>query len=104
MPIDRAQHAINAAALALVVFGAGVAAFLPPLNQTTLASPLLSILVGVAIAVALLLHLVFVGIAARRVRRNPVLWVLIALLTFPVGSVIGLVLFEFFEAEVRAEA
>lgn len=104
MPLERAQTAIAAAALSLIAFGAGVAAFMPPLNRYTLDSPLLATLAGIGIAVALLLHLIFVGIAARRVQRRPALWVLLALLTFPIGSIVGLVLFEFFGAEAQAGA
>lgn len=104
MSLERAQPAIAGAAVSLIAFGAGVAAFMPPWNAHTLASPLMATLAGIAIAVALLLHLIFVGIAARRVQRNPTMWVVLALLTLPIGSIVGLVLFEFFDAEERAGA
>ena len=104
MSLKRAQHAINGAALSLVACGAGIAAFIPPWSAHTLASPLLATLAGIGIAVALVLHLIFIAIAAHRVQRSPALWAALALLSFPIGSIVGLVLFEFFDAEERAGA
>jgi hypothetical protein len=46
-----------------------------------------------------ILHLVFVGLAAHRLGRSAWWWVVIALLTFPIGSIVGLILFEWFSEE-----
>jgi len=94
---DRhSQHAISAAAISLFVFIASAACFLPPLNQYVLHSVPLVVLLGIAIAVSLILHFVFVGIAAQRLRRGVPLWVSLSVLFFPIGSIVGLILFEWF--------
>jgi hypothetical protein len=101
MQLSRAQQPIAAAAVSLVVFCACIAAFLPPLNRHTLHTPALTILLGMTIAVSLILHLIFIGIAASRLARSPVLWVIIALCTMPIASIIGLILFEWFSDEQK---
>ncbi|MYM68226.1 hypothetical protein GTP45_15500 [Pseudoduganella sp. FT55W] len=65
---------------------------------------LLIIAAGIAIFVCLVLHLVFIGIAAKRLGRSPVLWVLIALCTMPIASIIGLILFEWFSEHDKPAA
>ena len=75
MQLSRAHQPIAAAAVSLMVFGACVAAFLPPFNEHTLASMPLVVLLGLAIAVSLVLHLIFIGLAARRLGRSPLWWV-----------------------------
>jgi|KBSSwiStaDraftv2_1062776.scaffolds.fasta_scaffold382806_1 hypothetical protein len=105
MDVSRAQPPLAAAAVSLVVWGACVAALLPPLNADILESVPLTVLLGLAIAASLVLHLVFVGIAARRLGRSSATWVALALVTFPIGSIVGLVLVEWFGQErVRANA
>ena len=42
---------------------------------------------------------VFLGIAAKRAGRAPALWVLLAILLMPIGSIVGLVLFSWFDEE-----
>ncbi len=93
------QPTVTAAAVSLVAFAACVAAFLPPLNQQTFASVPLTIALGLALATSFTLHLVFVGLAAHRLGRSAVFWVVLALLAFPVASIVGLVLFEWFSEE-----
>ena len=104
MDISRAQRPLAAAAVSLLVWGACVAAMLPPLGARARESLLLTILLGLAIAISLVLHLVFVGIAARRLGRSAAAWVALALVTFPVGSIVGLVLVEWFGEEQRRAA
>ena len=101
MEISRAQRPLAAAAISLLVFAACVAAFLPPLNAYGWDSVPLTVLLGLAIAISLVLHLVFVGIAARRLGRSSAAWAALALITFPVGSIIGLILIEWFGEEQR---
>ena len=96
MQVARAQQPIAAAAVTLVTWALCIAAFLPPLSQYTLKSVPLIVLAGIGIAVSLILHLVFIGVAARRLGRSVAVWVIIALFGFPVASVIGLILFEWF--------
>jgi hypothetical protein len=103
MQLARAQPAIGAAAGSLLTFVACVAAFLPPLNSYVTHSVPLVIVAGLGIAVSLVLHLVFVGIAANRLGRSPVFWVIISLLTLPIASIVGLILFEWFSDEQKQD-
>ncbi|HWW68565.1 MAG TPA: hypothetical protein VN089_01365 [Duganella sp.] len=96
MQVARAQQPIAAAAVTLVVWVACIASFLPPLSKYTTASVPLIILAGIGIAVSAILHLIFVGVAAKRLGRSPALWVAITLCGFPIASIVGLILFEWF--------
>ena len=99
---DRhSQNAISAAAISLFVFVACVACFLPPLNKYTLTTVPFIILIGIATGVSMILHFVFVGIAAQRLRRSVATWVALSVLFFPIGSIVGLILFEWFSDENR---
>ncbi|MEV4782541.1 hypothetical protein [Burkholderia sp. LMU1-1-1.1] len=99
MQVARAQQPIAAAAVTLVIWIGCIAAFLPPLVKHTTASVALIILAGLGIAVSSILHLIFVGVAAKRLGRSPALWVVIAVFGFPIASIVGLILFEWFSDE-----
>jgi hypothetical protein len=99
-----AVNALKSSAAALVVAIACVAMFLPPLQARTLESPLSAAAVGVALATALLLHWVFLAIAARRLERSVSGWLSLSVLLFPVGSVASLVLLGWFSQEAAAPA
>jgi hypothetical protein len=73
-----------------------VALFLPPLLDATIASPLRAAATGAALGVTLLLHWIFLGMAARRLRRSVAAWVGLSVLLFPIGSVLSLVLLGWF--------
>ena len=96
MQVAPAKQPIAAAAVTLVCWIGGVACFLPPLLQRTLQSIPLMIVIGIGILVSMVLHLIFIGMAAKRLGRSPVLWVIITLCLFPIASIIGLILFEWF--------
>jgi len=49
---------------------------------------------GLALAGAIILHSVFVGLLARRTGRSAAWYALGALITFPIGSAVGLILYE----------
>ena len=98
------QRALTASTVSLVVALAGVALFLPPLVVQTIASPLRSAATGVMLAVALLLHWTFLGLAARRMARSVAGWVSLSLLLFPVGSAAALILLNGFIGGGRAPA
>lgn len=89
-----ASKAAAAAGVSLILCVASIACFIPPLSERVLGTPLLTVALGVAIGVSALLHLVFVGLTAQRMGRRAWPWVLLALLVFPVASIIGLVLLE----------
>ena len=99
MQVARAQQPIAAAAVTLVVWIGCIAAILPPLVKHTTSSVALIILAGLGIAVSSILHLIFVGVAAKRLGRSPTLWVVIAVCGFPIASIVGLILFEWFSDE-----
>lgn len=102
---EVAEHrALSASTVALVVAVAGVALFLPPLVQATLASVLRTVATGLGLACALLLHWVFLGIAARRMQRSAVAWVGLSVLLFPVGSAAALILLNWLGDERREHA
>lgn len=98
MTHNPAQRALAASATSLLVACAGALQFLPPMVERTVASVPLVVLMGVAVATALLLHWVFVGIAARRMHRSVPGWVALALL-FPIGGIAALSLLAFYNDE-----
>jgi hypothetical protein len=104
MQVARAQQPIAAAAVTLVLWIFGVASFLPPLVHYTTRSVLLMIAAGIGIFVCLVLHLFFVGLAAKRLGRSPVLWVIISLCFMPIASIICLIIFEWFSEQEKQAA
>jgi hypothetical protein len=96
------QRALAASTAALVVCVACIVTFLPPLAERTLASLPLTALIGLVIAVALPLHWVFLGVAARRLGRSVPGWVALAVVLFPVGGAAALILLSWFEDEQAA--
>ena len=92
-------QAVASAAISLVVFAICVGAFVPPFLERTLSSVPLTIAFGIAIAVSFALHVAFVGIAAHPANRSAVLWAALTLLVFPIGSIVGLILFEWFSSQ-----
>lgn len=96
---QRAQKAIGASTLALVVACAGIFAFLPPMVEATVASVPRTVLLGTAIAAGMLLHWVFVGIAAHRLERSVPGWLALSVLLFPIGGIAALILLGFFGDE-----
>jgi len=100
----RAERSIAAAAVTLLVFGAAVAAFLPPFFNHISDSVSFMVLLGLTIAASMVLHFIFIGIAASRLGRSAVLWVLLSVLFFPIASIVGLILFEWFSEEEKSAA
>src|SRR5258706_8699762 len=102
MSNQPAARALGAAAASLLAFGACLYMFLPPTVAETTASVPKTVLFGIAMACSIILHLVFVGIAAQRLQRRAWLWVLIALIGVPVSSIVGPVMLGFFDEERAA--
>lgn len=94
MSLKDANQSIAAATVSLLVCAACIISFIPPFTAWTTQSATLAMLVGMTLAVSLILHFVFVGISARRMGRSPWLWVGLSLCTFPITSIVGLVLIE----------
>lgn len=99
MPYQQAKPAASAASVALIALCLCVGALLPPFFDRVVAAVPLLVALGLGIAVSLVLHLIFVGMAARRLGRHALPWALLALLTLPIGSIVGLILFEWFAAQ-----
>ncbi|HTD04386.1 hypothetical protein [Undibacterium sp.] len=93
------QNAVSAATSSLVAFAICVAAFLPPASHTTLHSTMLTVIAGLGIGISCILHFVFVGLTAQRTGRSVALWVFLALISFPLGSIIGLILLSWLKDE-----
>jgi hypothetical protein len=86
------ERTLSAATLSLLACGGCIAAFVPPFNERVLQSVPLLIALGLGIAVSFVLHLIYVGIGARQLGRRPLVWVLLALLSFPIASIVVLAL------------
>ena len=91
--------ALTASTLALLVCMASGAALLPPLVDMTVRSSLHATSFGATLAVAMVLHWVFLGLAARRTRRSVAGWVSLSVLLFPIGSAAALVLLSWLDDE-----
>jgi hypothetical protein len=96
MQQSPATQAVASATIALLVFALCVGAFMPPFVEGTVSSIPLTVASGIAIAVSFVLHVAFVGIAAHRANRSAALWAVLTVLLFPVGSIVGLIQFEWF--------
>ena len=87
-----AQRALADSALALLAACAAIAMFLPPMAAATSASVPRSVAAGLTLALAMPLHWLFLGVAARRFGRSVATWVGMAVLLFPVGGAAALIL------------
>ena len=99
-----AQRPLIDATLALLAALAGIAMFLPPLVQATTGSVLRSVGAGLLIALAMLSHWVFLGIAARRLNRSVAGWVGLSVGLFPVGGAAALILLAWLLADEQGRA
>jgi hypothetical protein len=79
-------------------------AFLPTMFERFLGSVPRIVFVALVLATALLLHWVFLGIAARRMARSVFGWVSLAVLLFPIGGAAALVLLGWFSEEAQPAA
>jgi quinol-cytochrome oxidoreductase complex cytochrome b subunit len=95
----EAANAATSSAVALFAFAGGVMSFVPPWLDTTVASVPRCIFFGLVIAVSFVLHFVYLGITVRRLGRNVIGWVILAVLTFPIASIVGLVVFGWRQSE-----
>lgn len=99
MSAPTAHRALIDATLALLAAVAGIVMFLPPWVHATTDSVLRTVGAGLLIALALPLHWVFLGIAARRMQRSVAGWVGLAVLLFPLGGAAALILLAWLLAE-----
>ena len=98
----HATRAMGAATASLLAFGVCLYMLITMANAPD--GPVVPIIVflSLGIAVSVILHLVFVGIAAARSGRRPWLWVALAVIGFPVTAIVGLVLMAYFDEERAA--
>lgn len=92
MNTKSAKRALADSALALLAACGAMAMFLPPMVYTTTASVPRTVALALAIAVAMPLHWIFLGMAARRLGRSVAGCVAAAVLLFPVGGAAALML------------
>lgn len=106
MATAPARRALTDSALCLATACAAVAMFLPPWVTDTVASVPRTVATALALALALLLHWVFLGLGAQRMGRPALGWVALAVLLFPVGSAAALILLAWLlhEPEARPSA
>lgn len=90
--VASARRALTDSALALVAACLAVAMFLPPLLEATIGSLARTVLSGLAVAVALGVHWVMLGLGVHRMGRPVPGWVALSVLLFPVGGAAALVL------------
>lgn len=89
-----ASRAASAASTALLAFVACLAFLIFHTTETDNVRPFIVVLCSLGLGTTGVLHLIFVGLLARRLGRRPARYVLGALLTLPVGSAVALVLYE----------
>lgn len=89
--------ASRAAAAATVSLVAALVCLGYLLFKTTLEGkpqPLVVVLAALALSSAIALHLAFVALLARRLGRSAFWYVAAALVTLPIGSIVGLILYD----------
>lgn len=89
-----AQRAASAASNALLAFVACLAFLIFHASEADEVRPFIVLLCSLGLGVTGVLHLIFVGLLARRLGKRPAPWVVGALLTLPVGSAVALVLYD----------
>jgi predicted ABC-type exoprotein transport system permease subunit len=92
MNMKSARRALADSTLALIAACAAIAMFLPPMLTATVASVPRTVAVALVIALALPLHWILLGMAARRMDRSIAAWVSGAVLLFPIGGAAALIL------------
>jgi hypothetical protein len=96
---DDFRNAVSAATLSLVLFALGLWGMLWLALHSEDPSAFYLTLLGIGMGVTWALHVVFTGIAARRAGRRAWPWVLLCVLTFPIGSIVLLILMAWGERE-----
>lgn len=96
------RSAVSAATLSLVLFALGLWGLLWIALHAEEPSPLYLTLLSIGMGVTWVLHAVFTGIAAHRAGRRAWPWVLLCVLTFPIGSIVLLILMAWGEREAHS--
>lgn len=102
MPETPAQRALAASTVALLVALGCIVMLLPPLVEQTVASVPRVLAVGLVLACAMGLHWVLLGFGARRMARSVAGWVALAVLLFPIGGAMALILLRWISDEAEA--
>jgi len=98
----HAKRALGAATASLAAFGLCLYMMIMTANEPSGPSVPIVVFLSLGMAASVILHLVFVGMAAARSNRRPWVWVLLALVGFPVTSIVGLVLMAYLDEERAA--
>jgi hypothetical protein len=99
MSNPSANRAMSAATGSLLAFGVSLYLFLQHTVEAHSVEAGKTVLLGCAVAASMILHFIFVGIAAHHLNRRPWVWVLITFLGFPISSIVGLVLLAYFDVD-----
>lgn len=99
-----ATRAVSAALLTLLACGGCLYFLISGSLGPRLGSLPVPALLAIGLCVSLFLHWFFVGLAARRLGRSAAGWVALAVLGFPIASIVALVLHYWLEAERSAAA
>jgi hypothetical protein len=94
-----AQRALAASTVALAVAVACLLAFVPPLFERLLGTPVRIVFAALVLATALVLHWAFLGIGVRRLGRPVAGWLALAVTLFPIGGAAALILLSWFSDE-----
>lgn len=99
MSNPSANRAMSAATGSLLAFGASFYLLLQHTVEAQSVEVGKTVMLACVMAASLVLHLIFVGMAAHHLKRRAWVWVLIALLGFPISSIVGLVLLAYFDVD-----
>lgn len=99
MADNSAQRALTASALALLGACAAGTGLLPPLAEQTGVSTSRAVWLGLVLGCGLLLHWVFLALAARRLDRSVPGWLAMAVCLTPIGGAAALSLLGFFASD-----
>jgi glucan phosphoethanolaminetransferase (alkaline phosphatase superfamily) len=102
MPEPSSHRALASSTAGLLVALGCIVLLLPPLVEHTVASVPRVVAVGLTLACAICLHWVFLGVAVRRMTRPVIAWVALAVLLFPIGGAMALILLSWFADEAAS--
>lgn len=94
MTLTPSRRAAQAAETALIVFIGLLALLVFHTTESESVRPAFVTLLAIGMTVAGLVHLVFIALLARRLGRPATWWVVGALLSLPIGSAVGLIVYE----------
>lgn len=96
MDPSRSRDALLGAGVTLLAFGFCLWRVIAETAGGADADPLRMTFYGLGMAASIVAHLAFVAVAARGQGRSALLWTVLALISFPVGSLAGMIVLLWF--------